>query len=240
MKNRRVRKSRTLRYLLEPSEYRQGNWYRAAAGVRKLATQSLSTEHKGRTLMRSLSLILVVFLISARAQNKTAQPFVLDQAKPYVYIAFDHSGRRKPLGPGESKQGFWLRFVNNCRVPVTIGTFGTGTGDPGIGVLDEVVPIPTTGFGGIPEAPETGPSKPTASPPEGYYAEVHSSMTVHPGENVLFSVPSDHLSPSWYLRVRFTLDVPRAKVVDRPYNQPYSYADFRWEQLPDEVRHPKK
>lgn len=182
--------------------------------------------------MRVLPLIVFVFLIAANGQNKGAQPFVLDQAKPYVYIAFDHAGKRKPLGRGESKEGFWLKFVNNCRVPVTIGTFGTGSDDPGVGVFDEVVPIQTGGSGGIPEAPESGRPGPSRKPPEGYYAEVGSAMTVAPGESVLFSVPSNHLSPGWHLRVRFTLAVSPSKVGD----QPYSFADFRWEQLPDDVR----
>lgn len=182
--------------------------------------------------MRALPLILLVFLIAANGQNKASQPFVLDQAKPYVYIAFDHAGKRKPLGRGESKVGFWLRFVNNCRVPVTIGTFGTSTDDPGVGVFDEVVPIQTGGSSGIPEAPEPGRLELAGKPPEGYYAEVGSAMTVAPGKSVLFSVPSNHLSAAWYLRVRFTLAVSPSKVGD----QPYSFADFRWVQLPGGVR----
>lgn len=140
------------------------------------------------------------------------------------------------MGRGESKEGFWLRFVNNCRVPVTIGTFDPGSEDPGVGVFDEVVPIQTGGSGGIPEAPESRPSEPIGRAPEGYYSEVGSAMTVAPSESVVFSVPSNHLSPGWYLRVRFTLAVSPSKVGD----QPYSYADFRWEQLPDDVRKRQK
>jgi hypothetical protein len=63
--------------------------------------------------MRSLSLIALVSLVVANAQSQTAQSFVLNDSKPYVYIAFDHSGKRKPLGKSEDKQGFWLKFVNN-------------------------------------------------------------------------------------------------------------------------------
>ncbi len=54
--------------------------------------------------MRSLSLIVLVSLVGANPQDQTAQ-FVLNEAKPYVYIAFDHAGKRKPLGKGEDKQG---------------------------------------------------------------------------------------------------------------------------------------
>jgi hypothetical protein len=197
--------------------------------------------------MRSLSLIALVSLVVANAQSQTAQSFVLNDSKPYVYIAFDHSGKRKPLGKSEDKQGFWLKFVNNCRVPVTLGTFETGTDDPGIGVFYDVVPFSASGIRGIPGPQEQAPlkaaakpgeaiSEPAAKPPEGYYAEVGSVTTVPPGESVLFSVPSNHLSSGWYLRVRFTVAVSPNRIGD----QPYSYADFRWEQLPDALKALKK
>jgi hypothetical protein len=196
--------------------------------------------------MRYLALIVLSSLVVANAQ-KTAQSFVLNEAKPYVYIAFDHAGKRKPLGQDEDKQGLWLKFVNNCRIPVTVGTFETGTDDPGIGVFYDVVPFPVGGTKGIPGPQAEGPSKaatkpredssePAAKPPEGYYAEVGSVTTVAPGESVLFSVPSNHLSSRWYLRVRFTLAVSPNRIGD----QPYSYADFRWEELPDTLKTPNK
>lgn len=195
--------------------------------------------------MRFLCLIVVGLLSLANAQNKARQSFVLDEAKPYVYIAFDHAGNRKPLGEGESKQGFWLKFVNNCRVPVTVGTFETGTGDLGIGVLHDVVPYESGRVKGYPGPQAETPSKaardgssegPATKPPAGYSAEVSSTTTIGPGESLPFSVPSNHLSPNWYLRVRFTLAVSPNRIGD----QPYSYADFRWEQLPETVKIPKK
>jgi hypothetical protein len=190
--------------------------------------------------MRFLCLIVVGLLSAANAQNKASQSFVLNGAKPYVYIGFDHAGNRKPLGPRENEQGFWLKVVNNCRVPVTLATFETGTSDPGIGVFHDVVPYQTSGIRGFPgpqvETPSKGardgPSESATKPPEGYSAEVSSMTTIAPGESVLFSVPSNHLSPKWYLRVRFTLAVSLNRIGD----QPYSYAEFRWEQLPDTVK----
>lgn len=190
--------------------------------------------------MRFLCLIVVGILSAANAQNTASQSFVLNEAKPYVYIAFDHAGNRKPLGPGESTRGFWSKFVNNCRVPITVGTFETGTGDPGIGVFHDVVSYESSRVKGYPgpqaetplKAAGDGPSEPATKPPEGYYAEVSSTTTIAPGESILFSVPSNHLSPNWYVRVRFTLAVSPNRIGD----QPYSYADFRWEQLPDSVK----
>lgn len=195
--------------------------------------------------MRFLCLIVLGGLLTtANAQNGASRSFVLNEAKPYVYIAFDHAGPRKPLGPGETEQGFWLKLVNNCRVPVTVATFETGTGDPGIGVFDDVVPYQAGRVRGVPgpqaetpsKAPGDGQSELTTKPPEGYFAEVSSTTTVAPGESVLFSVPSNHLNPKWYLRVRFALAVSPNRIGD----QPYSYADFRWEQLPDSAKILKK
>ena len=103
-----------------------------------------------RALMRFLCLIVVGILSAANAQNTASQSFVLNEAKPYVYIAFDHAGNRKPLGPGESTRGFWSKFVNNCRVPITVGTFETGTGDPGIGVFHDVVSYESSRVKGYP------------------------------------------------------------------------------------------
>ena len=184
--------------------------------------------------MRNLFVFLLAVFSVAVAQDNTAVPFVLDASKPYVYLAFDHVGQRKPIEPGESKQGVWLKFVNNCRVPVTIGTFDPGTGDPGIGVLHEVVPIATSGFGGIPRTAETQ-SKTATKAPEGYSSEVYAIMTVSPGKGVLFSMPLNHLSPHWFIRVEFTLEVPKGTG-----NQPYGYADFFWDNLPKQVKGPKQ
>jgi hypothetical protein len=185
-------------------------------------------------MRRLLLLLLLTAATVAFAQNSRG-PFLLDTNKPYVYLAFDHVGQRTPLFEGESKQGVWLRFVNNCRIPVTIGSFGPGNHDPGIGVLHEVVPIPKTGSGGIPASADPR-SEESGKAPEGYSSEVYSLTTVKPGESVLFSFPLEHLSPDWYVRVRFTLAVSSNKVGD----QPYSFADFRWEQLPKDVRGRKR
>jgi len=158
--------------------------------------------------MRHLVLagIISMLLVSTgAAPQKTS--FVRDGSKPYAYIKFDHTGKRKPVRSGENTQGLWLKFVNNSNIPIEVGSFDPGTDDPGVGLLDEVVPY--SGSRGGP------------SPPDGYGEEVHSSMTVEPGDAVLFSVPRDHVSKRWYLRVRFTLVVGQQSV-----QQPYSYAEF--------------
>jgi hypothetical protein len=158
----------------------------------------------------------------------------------------------------------WLKFVSNCRLPVAIWTFDYETGDPGITVADEVVPV--SGPGGVGGPLETIPSPISANlvppgrdterrfsgpsnqigtgadgraayepveRPIGYGFGIGTLETVNPGERVLFSVPVEHVSRRWFLRVRFTLVVSPCP---RGYEVPYSYVDFSWNKLPDEVR----
>jgi hypothetical protein len=75
--------------------------------------------------------------------------FLIDESKPYVYLAVDHIGARKPLLQGESNVGLWLRLKNNCRVPIVILTFkGPPTGtNAEAGVVDEVVRNPPAPMG---------------------------------------------------------------------------------------------
>jgi|WetSurMetagenome_2_1015567.scaffolds.fasta_scaffold57805_1 hypothetical protein len=175
---------------------------------------------------------IILFLSSISAKENAALPFLLNSSKPYVYLEFDHAGDRMPIYPNESKKGIWLKFVNNCRIPVTIKTFDPGSGDPGIGVQHEVVPIQSASFSGSSDdRTKEDALHRDLKPPSGYSAELATIRTVKPGESVLFSVPLDNLSPNWYLRVEFTLDVSGQRG-----GQPYSYAEFRWEKLPKIVR----
>ncbi len=118
--------------------------------------------------MRTLAVVLVLIASSfAGTPKANLNSFVLDTTKPYVYLAFDHAGARKPVSPGESAEGIWIRFVNNCNQPVTIGTFDPGNGEEGVGVLYDVVPIPISGSGGIPSLPGDTEYRPQKAP-EGY------------------------------------------------------------------------
>jgi hypothetical protein len=156
-------------------------------------------------------LALMATLISPiLAGQDTTQGFVLDATKSYVYLKFDHVADRKPISSNEYPKGLWLRLVNNCRIPIIMATFDPGTGDSGVGLYDEVVPIRAPKIElhlGPPEqSHHARVHKPT--PPEGYSAEAFSTEIIAPGGDLLFSVPLNHVSPSWYLLIMFNLDVP--------------------------------
>lgn len=185
-----------------------------------------------------LHAFLLAFTFCATMQGQQPMSdFVLNPSKPYVYLQFDHVGPRKPLHEGEDNVGLWLRIVNNCREPITVPTFGLPAGDPGVGVLDEVVPdILTTSVSADSDGIDlsegststAAPVSPKDRPPQGYSAEVFSMTHVLPGKDLLFNVPLNHVSNKWFMRVRFILDVDKPSLGTGPY----TYLNFFKTQIP--------
>jgi hypothetical protein len=181
-----------------------------------------------------LQTCLMIFAVAFCTHLIGQQPisdFVLNPSMPYVYVKFDHVGPRHPLREGEGQVGLWLRIVNNCRVPIKVPTFGLTTGDPGVGVLDEVVSdVLTTSVSAEPDElnPSAAGASVSSSHPQGYSAEVFSLTRVLPGKDLLFSVPINHVSDNWFMRVRFVLDVDKPSVGTGPY----TYLNFFKTQVP--------
>lgn len=198
--------------------------------------------------MKTLVLALLLSLaVSSSSPTVDVRPktgdFLIDPSKHYVYLKFDHVGNRAPLAPNEPSKGLWLRFVNNCRIPITVAIFNTENAGPdhGIGIYDEVVPLgvkgPTLRFGG-PAENQRNPTVPSqeASPPPGYpLPDVFSTATISPGESLLFNLPLTHVGPSWGLQTRFYLELP-----GNSYGTgPYSVVSFDWQDIPEKSREPE-
>jgi len=186
----------------------------------------MANEYAWGIAMRATGL-LAVFIAVAQVSSMTGHippnQFVINKSEPYVYIKFDHMGKRKPTTEGESPEGVWLRVVNNCNLPITILTFDLGTGDRGVGVPYSVVPV--SGF--------RGPSEEQLKTmPSGYVTDVGTSSEIPPGGDLLFSVPLNRITPQWYIQIRFDFALSGPK---EGYN-PYSLVDFRWDDLPDRYR----
>jgi hypothetical protein len=201
--------------------------------------------------------VFALLLLSGVACAQSADTsFVLDGSKPYVYLAFDHVGARKPIALEEGSEGLWLRIVNNCKVPIRVNTFRGDLDGTGVVVFDEIVPIiegfTVHGESGViqtdqspvqdligDETSEVAPSeKPKQTPgnvarangqmPRGYSAELSFVSRVLPGKSLLFSVPRNHVSHDWFMRVKFTLDVSKPSVGAGPVTE----LDFFNEQIP--------
>jgi hypothetical protein len=178
-------------------------------------------------------LALFLALIFPHLQCDT-ESFVIDCKRPWVYLKLERVGDRVPVYANEPRSGVWLRVVNNSRIPIIVGTFDTETPNPGIGVFDEVVSsgLPK-GLGTGSDSKDVPQAKYTAAaPPKGYSSENYSTATIKPGSDLLFSVPINHLGPTWHLEVTFGLDVPGSGYTIGPHNT----VSFFWKDLPEKYR----
>jgi hypothetical protein len=174
--------------------------------------------------VRDILLVIAVTLMCSKVMLCQPAPrLALDKAKPFVYIEFDHVGPRPPVEDGEPDQGLWLRFVNNSSFPIEVHDMSTST-DPELTILpDEIVGRMITIFG------SGGQSK---EPPPGYSASPGGGEIIQPGKKFSFSVPVNHVSPAWYMRVPFRFKLQTTNDVP----EPDCFAVFVWEQIPEKIR----
>jgi hypothetical protein len=201
-------------------------------------------------MMRWLPFVLVLLSgAMLTAQDQPRQDFVIDKTKPYVYLKFDHIGPRIPVQNGEGNKGIWLRVVNNCHIPIVLLGFNPPKGDPGVGLFDEIVreeplltfsanpepePEPQSADVNTPKAPVANENSEASDQqnhdqmPEGYSFELPGAIHVPPGQEILFSVPMNHVTDEWYLRVRFALDLDKSSATLGPY----TYLPFHFYEIP--------
>jgi len=85
------------------------------------------------TRTRFLSLLIVVCVVSMTllAQStKTDKGFLIDVNLPFVYVKFDHIGPGAPRSADEPNSRIWLRFTNNCRIPILVRANGVPDESP--------------------------------------------------------------------------------------------------------------
>ena len=203
--------------------------------------------------------LLSVGILSAQTQKTThaVNDFVIDRNRPFVYLKLDHIADGEPRTEDEPVLRVWLRLVNNCRVPIIVHTFGVPEGSPKYeqGVMYEVVANPPV-FG---EMQLIMPAAPTANSPQestmekereqpsqakseetprGYMFDVGSFQSIGPSEEVLFSVPVNHLDSRWHIEIPIEFDLPRGKGSRDPSTggQPKMVVDYSLWDLPPGVR----
>jgi hypothetical protein len=183
------------------------------------------------------ALLLVLFYVgvataqSQPIQSSAPQGFLIDPSIPYVYLKLDHVGPRTPLREGEPSTGTWLRIVNNCRIPITFDTVSAS--EPVL--FDQVVAVRPPRRVIVSESPEAPlMHKDTLEKkhkPDGYDAEVYQSVSVGPGESLMFSVPRNHVDPDRCMRIEFQL-----KVGKYPAFGPRTYLTFEYWDIPEKQR----
>jgi hypothetical protein len=189
----------------------------------------IPTQHEGRQLMGRWNVVVGIILLAAvgtplmQSQTPGKVRLSLDQTKPIVYIEFDHGGPREQVEDGEPAVGIWLRLVNNSISPIDVETIATATKAKLMLLPDVITPIEGT-------IPRSGPSH--EKKPAGYASGMGVVRTIAPGKDLIFSVPRNHVSPSWYMQVPFKFSLPPVK----EGVQPICYAEFTWEDVPETHR----
>lgn len=159
--------------------------------------------------MRQLH-ILGILLCAVITYGGTSEKggFVIDPKRPYADIVFSRIGERSPVFPGESKQGLWLALRNNCVYAIRVRILTTPNQNPGMIVAHEV-------FSTVPKSATPAPagslmSSPAMSQPQGYTGtDVVSNREVLPSHELLFSIPLEHVTRNWAIRVEVDLEIPR-------------------------------
>ena len=174
--------------------------------------------------MRNLQrIVLAIFTLCVVALPQSASKLSLDPSEPFVYIALDHIGSRPPVDDYEPHKGLWLRIVNNSAFPIAVITMEAATKPELTLVADEVIARVT----------RINPNDPPPGPmPAGYSAAIGSPVIIASGKSLLFSVPVNHVSKSWYLRVPFRFHLAPLKASE----QPICYAEFTLENVPEDQR----
>jgi hypothetical protein len=177
-----------------------------------------------------LLICATIWSASIEAQSgKSASSFVRDANRPFVYLKFDHIGTGIPRSDNEPHSRIWLQFINNCNVPILLHVSGVPDGSPAkeVGVMDDVVSdrpmlMITSDAGSEMKIEREFSDKVDSAPyvrrqqehemPSGYVDEVSSSITVEPGDSVLFSVPTNHVGTKeghWHMEVPFWFATPK-------------------------------
>lgn len=187
---------------------------------------------KTRFLSVLILLLCVVTTTLVAQGTKTNKGFLINVNRPFVYVKFDHIGQGAPRSVDEPNSRIWLRLTNNCRIPILVRANGVPDESPKneVGLEYEVVPSPTlrgmASFSpsqkGRPQTAQSGETQESETKADeiarGYMEEVASLVTIGPGEEVLFSMPVNHLSKRWHVEIPFEFELPKGKGSRDPIN----------------------
>jgi hypothetical protein len=178
----------------------------------------------------TVPLLCVVSTTLLAQSTKTNNSFLIDVNRPFVYVKFDHIGRGAPRSADEPNSRIWLRLTNNCRIPILVRANGVPDESPKdeVGLEWRVVPNPT--IQGMVSFSPSGKDQPQTGQkaeiqksglkadeiPAGYMEEVASLVTIGPGEEVLFSMPVNHLGKRWHVEIPFEFELPKGKGLRDP------------------------
>jgi hypothetical protein len=154
------------------------------------------------------------------AQSSSPVDFLADKDMPGAFISFDRIGAVETGVEGQTEQRIWLRFHNNYKFPITLKTFPLTGDDPmfvskgsksQIGVVYQIKST-------------NGDRKKEALPEPDIVGHVFTAYPVESGEEVVFSVPAQHLSGPLYILVPF--EIASETFASRRVSAPQHFAVF--------------
>jgi hypothetical protein len=148
--------------------------------------------------------------IPAHSQSVQPESFLIEPNRPMAYLSVDHVGFGAAEG-GVRKQRVWLRFKNNCRLPISLRANGAPTDAPDDDMTLMYELVQPTIRGVVITEGTSHPESKRVTPPPDTMSEVGSSVTVLPGESALFSVPRTHFGKDWEMRIPFQFRLPPGK-----------------------------
>jgi len=184
-----------------------------------------------------LGFLIVLCVAVTPLLSQTTKPpnkFLVDVNRPFVYLKFDHIGPGAPRREDEPTSRIWVRLTNNCLIPITVRANGVPDESPKdeVGVQYDVVAnakpqgtvtlyLPSSAIGKSENDKSTDQKDQQGKEqgvPRGYLFHVASLITIDPGEEILFSLPVNHLSRNRHIEIPFNFELPQGKGPRDPLN----------------------
>jgi hypothetical protein len=145
------------------------------------------------------------------------------QSRAEVFVSFDHIVLPPAARKDIDTALLYLRLKNNSRNPIQVLVTAPEGGVEGVEVVHEIVE----------DSLASPPASGWISPP-GHYSPVSESTTadIQPNTDLLFSVPLNHVGPSWRLRIAYEISAPKAS----PGREQEGTVDFTWAGVPAKER----
>jgi hypothetical protein len=145
------------------------------------------------------------------------------QSQSDVLVSFDHIALPPVARRDVDSAVLYLRLKNNGHNRIQVLVTAPEAGGDGVEVVHEIV-----------EDSRSAKPAPVWISPPGHYSPVGESTTVdiQPNTDLPFSVPLNHVGPSWRLRIAYE-SVPPGATPARPQE---GTVDFTWAGVPPKER----
>ena len=194
--------------------------------------RAITRRHTAKSLLGCL--VLAALMGKVGFSQGPDATISINPAKPPVFVSFDHIVR-PPLSRRDIDSDLlFLRIKNNSRTRIQVLASASEAGADGLELVHEIVQASSLrGYAGLGNA--SGPGKPASgwvSPPEHYSpVDVAATVDIQPNTDLLFSVPLNHVGPSWGLQLTFQFVLHKVRG-----HQPQAIVDFTWADVPIKER----